>query len=99
MASATSSGVWYPLLGHVNGLYACLRTRIHHGEQIKAISENQPLSRIRLDVKQKWKVIIQNRRVGSDVCRTREESCERLIPCVACVACMVRPVLTPLGWW
>ena len=35
MASVTSTGVWPSLLGHVNGLYACLRTLIHHGERIR----------------------------------------------------------------
>ena len=35
MASVTSSGVWYSLLGHVNGLYACLRELIHHGKHIR----------------------------------------------------------------
>ena len=35
LASVTASGVWYSLLGHVNGLYACLRALIHHGERIQ----------------------------------------------------------------
>ena len=35
MASVTSTSVWYSLLGHVNGLYACLRILIHHGERIR----------------------------------------------------------------
>ena len=35
MASATSSGVWYSLLGHLNGLYACLRSLMHLGERIR----------------------------------------------------------------
>ena len=35
MTSVTSSDVWYSLLGHVNGLYACLQTLIYHGERIR----------------------------------------------------------------
>ena len=35
MASATSSGVWYSLLVHLNGLYACLRSLMHLGERIR----------------------------------------------------------------
>ena len=39
MASVISTGVWYSLLGHVNGLYACLRALIHHGERIRGYFE------------------------------------------------------------